>query len=747
MYKPGTINILKEPPEIEEDPDILTEDVVQGELGDCYFLSAISALAEIPERIKMLFPRLDFSPVGAFEVIIYLHGEPVRVVVDDYFPFVQIGDSEPQLAFVGINERSKNIWPMILEKVWAKLNLSYEDIISGHSGEAFEFLSPAPIETYYHDVHADHLFEEIKDADDKDYIICTDITMTENTNSAFLAKLGLVSNHSYTIIDVAEITDNLGKKIRLLKIRNPWGGNEWTGDWSDKSSKWTPEIKKLLNFNDEDDGTFWMCYEDFCRFYTSTHVCRVHPDFNFISKRFPYNKELPFNLVRVDVPKDSTGYFIVNQKNARVYKNAKGLDNFENKYCSVVVFKEVDGDYIYVGANCGRQNRVFVECKEMLKGTYYIAVSFPVRSECLSSEDKLKHGHSHAHDHSHATSFDNITYRIGIYSPFEKLNIYDLQGNEEMQKMKDFLKDVVFDLAADDPNIYYFEEEGEKTTWRSISFEQDAGAYGYICYENNSDAFIHEHLTFTKFYNLNLIPILEDGDIATLDVEHESSIEDEHERNAVDAMKAQTDVKSSVKVINVVDHHEDVTPDNPIELIVKVAPRSRALVLIEKLDEDAAIEVNSRIALSYPTLRLLDRTKFPAKKNRVRYNGKPVEIYECVVEHSTGVIIFYKNKTPDLKFVCHVSFPEMNNLKITRRPEDFMKDFQKKKSEVNDYSSYDPTALEFEIEDENKEIVLSLEPGTTRIFELSSLDVFESYSYSCTMDYHINIAKTKKSSK
>jgi calpain-15 len=32
--------------------------------------------------------------------------------------------------------------------------------------------------------------------------------------------------------------------VRLMKLRNPWGNKgEWNGDWSDKSEKWTPELK------------------------------------------------------------------------------------------------------------------------------------------------------------------------------------------------------------------------------------------------------------------------------------------------------------------------------------------------------------------------------------------------------------------------------------------------------------------------------------------------------------------------
>lgn len=50
--------------------------------------------------------------------------------------------------------------------------------------------------------------------------------------------------------------------IKLCQIRNPWGSFEWKGDWGDDSDLWTDEIKSKVNYKNEDDGTFWMSYED-----------------------------------------------------------------------------------------------------------------------------------------------------------------------------------------------------------------------------------------------------------------------------------------------------------------------------------------------------------------------------------------------------------------------------------------------------------------------------------------------------
>lgn len=63
---------------------------------------------------------------------------------------------------------------------------------------------------------------------------------------------------------------------KLLKIRNPWGQFEWDGDWSDKSDKWTKEMIKAFNpVLDDDDGTFWMSFDDFVANFDSLDVCRV----------------------------------------------------------------------------------------------------------------------------------------------------------------------------------------------------------------------------------------------------------------------------------------------------------------------------------------------------------------------------------------------------------------------------------------------------------------------------------------
>ena len=75
-------------------------------------------------------------------------------------------------------------------------------------------------------------------------------------------QAGIISGHAYSLISIHEF-ENEGKKVRLLKMRNPWGKGEWTGDWSDKSELWTPELRQTIGCTIEDDGTFFIPYENY----------------------------------------------------------------------------------------------------------------------------------------------------------------------------------------------------------------------------------------------------------------------------------------------------------------------------------------------------------------------------------------------------------------------------------------------------------------------------------------------------
>jgi len=76
----------------------------------------------------------------------------------------------------------------------------------------------------------------------------------------------------YSLIECYDV-ESQGSSIRLVKLRNPHGATEWTGDWSDNSDKWTDEMKAQLNCEIKDDGIFYMSFEDFLVKFGNTSLC------------------------------------------------------------------------------------------------------------------------------------------------------------------------------------------------------------------------------------------------------------------------------------------------------------------------------------------------------------------------------------------------------------------------------------------------------------------------------------------
>ena len=101
-------------------------------------------------------------------------------------------------------------------------------------------ITGAPAYQYVIDKESD-MYSKIVDADQKNYLVSISCGKTDLEKQA-ARDLGLVTAHSYSIIECQTVTDG-DKNVQLLKIRNPWGSFEWKGDWSDTSDKWTDATK------------------------------------------------------------------------------------------------------------------------------------------------------------------------------------------------------------------------------------------------------------------------------------------------------------------------------------------------------------------------------------------------------------------------------------------------------------------------------------------------------------------------
>lgn len=132
-------------------------DVVQGKLGDCWFVSSLSIIANNEEYIRgasldKCRKRQDCATLGVnpylfkfflkFGLYVFKYFkkfQPVYVVVDDLFP---VETSSSELLFA----KSPNPgvqWVAFLEKSYAKLHHAYSNMISGDIAQGLNDLTNA----------------------------------------------------------------------------------------------------------------------------------------------------------------------------------------------------------------------------------------------------------------------------------------------------------------------------------------------------------------------------------------------------------------------------------------------------------------------------------------------------------------------------------------------------------------------------------------------------------------------------
>lgn len=110
---------------------------------------------------------------------------------------------------------------MVLEKAWAKIHGTYQRIDGGQAYTTLRDLTGAPSFEYIIEEEKDKgLWEKIINYDQANFIMCAGI---DGGNEEKDTELGLVAGHAYGLIAAKTITDNNGKSVNIVKLRNPWG--------------------------------------------------------------------------------------------------------------------------------------------------------------------------------------------------------------------------------------------------------------------------------------------------------------------------------------------------------------------------------------------------------------------------------------------------------------------------------------------------------------------------------------------
>nr|XP_006013196.2 PREDICTED: calpain-13 [Latimeria chalumnae] len=229
--QPGNVT-WKRPVELHIHPHLFVEgasrfDIIQGSIGDCWFLAALGSLTFCHCCLERILPKSqgfsrDYG--GIFHFRFWRFGEWIDVVIDDRLP--KYGEK-----YLFVSSRDSNeFWPALLEKAYAKLCGSYQHIHWGNIADALvDFtggvkkdidLQTKPIEQVWETLRRSCKLKCLMGA-------CT----PGNTNRVL--EKGLVEGHAYSVTGIAQV-DYEGQNECLIRLWNPWGEKEWKGRWSDE---------------------------------------------------------------------------------------------------------------------------------------------------------------------------------------------------------------------------------------------------------------------------------------------------------------------------------------------------------------------------------------------------------------------------------------------------------------------------------------------------------------------------------
>ncbi|XP_060083333.1 calpain-5-like [Ylistrum balloti] len=288
----------RRPGEICSDPKFFMDgasanDFAQGEIGNCWFVAACACIAENASLWKKIVPDFEGQEwiaeknqyAGIFHFRFWRCGEWIDVVIDDYLP-----TRNGKLIYCHSPVKNE-FWPALLEKAYAKLFGDYQSLVAGLTRDALVDMSGGvgeqlDITDYKTEEEKMELFRILKQSYKNQSLMSASIAASGDDMEDEL-DCGLIKGHAYSVTSVKDIPISTSsglfsffkrEKIHMIRCRNPWGGTEWKGAWSDGSAEWdqvSDSMKKDIGLTVDDNGEFWMSFEDFCNYYTDIGVCHI----------------------------------------------------------------------------------------------------------------------------------------------------------------------------------------------------------------------------------------------------------------------------------------------------------------------------------------------------------------------------------------------------------------------------------------------------------------------------------------
>ena len=274
--------------------NISSKNIIQGSIGNCYFLTIISALTKFPSLLYQLFNTRKISTNGSYEIYLKINNKISIIELDDYFPY-NLRTNKPVFCKSNNNE----IFAMLLEKAFAKIKGCYINLDNGTPVDALDMvllsskLKKDVIYNFYslkNDGDKDIIWKNIfeKNKNENTFMICLSKGKIKNKKKLKNFCYTIAEKHFYNIIDIFEKNEKF-----LLKLRNPWGFNKKNKNFNINiiENDFIIDIndERIIKMEEEDileEAEFIIDFNYFCYLFEEIQIYEI--------KNFLFNTYIEF---------------------------------------------------------------------------------------------------------------------------------------------------------------------------------------------------------------------------------------------------------------------------------------------------------------------------------------------------------------------------------------------------------------------------------------------------------------------
>ena len=356
--------MLRSLPPSQLNLDYTASVVIQGAAGNCWWLSGIASLCSRNDLLRKVCVAWCQS-CGVYGFVFHKDGQWVYTIIDDYLYLAEkdygatIDAGYDATAEEAARYRTANqtgsealyfsrcaddnqTWLPLLEKAYAKVHGDFSALDGGWVGDAVDDMSGGVCTQLRTNsiVNTEDLWRELRHINGE-YVFSL-VSQEEQDDNTAAVYYGIAPNHAFSVLGAIESRHpfQFWKKIRLLKVRNPWGrkdkhgGGNWQGAWSDGSPQWSPLWMLRLRRSFSNDGIFMMSFEDMLQNFQTIERTRLYDTSEWTLRQ---------SWTTVDVPwidSYNGSFFTITLR--RASEIAIVLAQLDDRY-----FRGLEGRYIY----------------------------------------------------------------------------------------------------------------------------------------------------------------------------------------------------------------------------------------------------------------------------------------------------------------------------------------------------------------------------------------------------------------